>query len=205
MKSITRIVVIMLLALLAISVSLVAAQTETVSDEIAGIATQVSLNGNLVDNGDDTYTLTLEEVGSFASWALSSPSFRSVLYPTEQFALDWSSAPELSVEAVLQFQSSADVTLLEDAFEATLNMVISSPAFDPETNTLTYIATIDMNSIEGIAAVKGEITLPETLSFENAGLFVIMNDGFLESLVQGRQDRFNVRGFSVNSCWPVGC
>jgi hypothetical protein len=93
---------------------------------------QEAANGTFVKNADGNYTLTLYNVVPYTMYYSDPPEQIAGFYPMESF-----------VAAFKWRYSNASLSLLDaDENEDTVILAISSPRYDNQTGTLTYMARI---------------------------------------------------------------
>lgn len=182
-----------LVFVLALFASLSLAQdAETADSDLAGALVQVVPSASLVDNGDETWTLTLNEVSSYSSLVLSSPSFFASNYPLIDIELDWSFAEDLTAEAVI----IAD----EGSFELTLG----APVFNMDENTFSYVVTALVYTPATVdPKAKGPAETPSTIN--NLSLILNIDNDFLSTFAAARTDRLSsARGGNDKGCLIPG-
>ncbi len=176
MKNVARVLILVLLVALLAPMTVSNAQDgegdPLVAVEISAVYFQSAASGSLVDNGNDTYTLTLNEVGPSILWLASMPAPKIQELNLEPFAASWAASPDLSAEAAL---SAAGVDV---------ELTLSAPSYDAEANSITYVATV-----VSYAAVDGsKADLPE--SFDAANLSIAWSFDFQGGLVAGTMVRY---------------
>lgn len=107
-------------------------------------------SGTFADNGDQTYTLTLEEVPLEILRFENTPALKMRRVDTGGFATSWALVPDLSTAAVM------DTEGLE------IDLTLSAPAYDPGAGTLAFHAVVDQLSF--LEPSKDKPTVPETFS-----------------------------------------
>ena len=171
MKLFTRFMLVTIF-LLGLSVAAVNAQDATFPADLAGVMVQPAEGGTLVDNGDGTYLLTLEGVGSITSWLFNAPFVNAGRADTLSLSLDWAANPDgLIGSGVL------------DVEEATILMSLSNPAYDDQAGTLSYTATVD--TVFPFVELKD--AAPE--EFGHVTLFITLNADFISGLDTGYETR----------------
>lgn len=173
MKNVIRLFAVVLLVVLVLPLVPVSAQDGgegegLVASEATAVYFQTATAGSLADNGDGTYTLTLQGVGAQVAWIMSAPSMAIQQQSNVNLAKQWAAAEGLSTGAVLQVG------------DLNIQLTLTAPAYDEATSTETYVATVGE-----IAAPEGvkEPELPT--SFDAASLSVAWSIEFQNGLVDG--------------------
>lgn len=168
-----RVFVLLSLALLLLIVPTAAAQ-DAAEEEItiapSIIMAQEATSGVLVDNGDETYTLTLEGVDE------SLPYLMDDTEAPDGGVLE--SAKLLDAWAAVEGLASQGAVLQTP--EATVLVTLSAPVFDFISGSVSYTVTV-----EGVVQEEGapEVLLPEV--FEEATLYIIVSEEFWAGLAEG--------------------
>lgn len=158
------------LLLLLIPSALAQEASEEVVIEPSIIMTQEASSGVLVDNGDGTYTLTLEGVDESLPYLIDNGDAPDAgVLETAKVMDAWAAVEGLSVQgAVLQ---TADATVL---------VTLSAPVFDFISGSVSYTASVD-----AIVQEEGapEVALPEV--FEETTLYILVSEEFWAGLAEG--------------------
>lgn len=175
MKTLSRIAIFILLVILILPMALVGAQEEdrlVVPEDVAGFYVVNAAAGTLVDNGDETYTLTLESVPEHTPAVAESPMMLAWRVGTQNLVNNWADSPDgLEGMAMLEIE------------DATLWLTLTAPKYDEELN-LSFTASI--TDIFFVEAVKE----PEPLEvFDEATLFIRMDYDFETGLQDGAIER----------------
>jgi hypothetical protein len=194
MKIATRITALILICLFVIPLAGISAQEDVsgFSDELSGFIVQPAFSGEFVDNGDDTYTLSLESAVEFNSWIVMLPEFFSANHSLAEFAGDWSFSDEMAAEAVLQLG------------DMSITLTLSTPVYYLVDGTFSY--TVVVEEIVSDTVAKGGPSLPET--FANATLIIQLDAQFATDYMAARQGRLlETRPDVQNACapWPSPC
>lgn len=169
-----RVLVLLSLALLILIVPTLGAQ-DSAAEENSVIAPSIIMaqeasSGVLVDNGDDTYTLTLEGVDESLPYLMDDAEAPDGGVLESAKLLDaWAAVEGLASEgAVLQTP------------EATVLVTLSAPVFDFISGSVSYTVIV-----EGVVQEEGapEVLLPEV--FEESTLFIIVSEEFWAGLAEG--------------------
>ena len=169
-----KLVYVALILVLLASLSSVFIQADDEMIEKSGAFTQHTDSGTFVDNGDDTFTLTLNGIGENSAWLISAPNKTAGLTPNIMYADLWNAVPD-------GMEASAVIT----TEEYLLLLTVSSPAFDMDTDAMSYVAVIDEIIYRGSEELKGDPEVPE--SFDEAAMFVLMDNAFLENWAAGAE------------------
>jgi hypothetical protein len=170
MKTPARIVVFTLLFALVLPLASVGALKDDVDipEDLAGFYVLDATSGTLIDNGDETYTLTLHEVPQDIQSVINAPYLSTWRYESLSLVSDWAANPDgLEASAVLEFEG------------VTLWVTLTVPAYDDETGTMSFTARI--TSIYEADAKESET--PET--FDAVTLFICMDYDFATGLLAG--------------------
>jgi hypothetical protein len=187
MKTVIRLIVVAWLIVLVLPLVPVGAQGEGLlpAPGITAVFYQSATSGSFVDNGNGSYTLTLEGVGVEVIWLISSPSLQVYRVDAATLVADWAAAPEsLSTSAVLE---TADLNI---------QMTLSSPVYDAVAGTQTYQATV--SQVMAIVESKDEPALPET--FDSANLSIAWGLEFQDGLVAGIEKRYEGMRATPEQC-----
>ena len=191
MKITKRVGLFFVAMILVLSVGFVSAQDNratafTAPENLTGIMVQEISSGAFVANDDGTYNLIINDASEVNAWAISQPAFEVAQYPTVEMASDWAFAEDLEVTATLALG------------EVFIELTLSNPAFDADTNVFSYTASI--NSTLGLEEGKDGLVMPET--FSNGSLFVLLDASFVNDLINARIARFaSARNISKNGCF----
>ncbi|MBN1565342.1 MAG: hypothetical protein JXA10_15965 [Anaerolineae bacterium] len=123
---------------------------------------QSANSGEFVDNGDDTYTLTLNAADPQITIINTALPLSVSQLDTFGFMTNWAAAGDISVEATLQVD------------DLNIRLILSQPTYDLETLTQTFVATV----VEVVSLAGAEGTLPKkgftlaTLAFAPAEDFL---------------------------------
>lgn len=148
-----------------------AAEEEVVLTPVI-IMAQEATSGVLVDNGDGTYTLTLEGVSEDLPYLLDSDTPDAGVLETAKVMDAWAVVEGLTAEgAALQTP------------EATVLVTLSAPVFDFISGSVSYTAVV-----EGVVQEEGqpEVALPEV--FEEATLYILASQEFWAGLAEGYEE-----------------
>lgn len=179
MKTIVRITILVLLLALALPIIPASAQDGEEEVSLVGISSvylQDATSGSFEDNGDGTYTLTLNEASEQFTWVITSPGLGIQHFSTETIVLNWSEVEDLSTEAVLSVEN--------------LNILLqlSAPTFAD--GTQTYIAMVTE-----IRALDGAKDPEVPMAFDAAELSISVSQEFESGLFQGVVMRYEgIRG-----------
>jgi hypothetical protein len=189
MKNAIRLIIAVLMFVSAFAA--VSAQDENVyiaPENTLGSLVLTTESGTFTENEDGTFTLTLNEVGDFASWVVVMPQIQNALYRTEQFAQDWAYDNEdISAEAYLA---------LEDG--ATLGLTLTN--IEIEDGTIAYNA--ELTSTERIEEGKSGLELPE--AFNAASLVITLDEVFVSNFLTAHLERLSTTR-NLQECFPVLC
>lgn len=177
MKAVVRTLVIVLLLAALSPLALVGAQDGGEDQNAAPVAAGAYYlefdTGTFEALEDDAYLLTLDGVENEIVWIMTVPELSINALNNVNFNNNWAAADELSTDAVL---------LVGDL---TIDMVVSSPAYDEESGVQTYEVTeVSVTSDAG----EEEPELP--LEFESASLSLAWSDAFQEGLLRGVENLF---------------
>lgn len=171
MKTVVRILVVCLLLTVALPLALVNAQGDggeyTMAPTISAVYYIPATAGSF-EEVDDAYLLTLAGVAEEIEWIMASPMLSIYTFSNVNFNAQWVANDELVADAVLQV---ADLNV---------QLALSSPAYDVDTGTQTYVA--EVTDIIGPADAK-EIELP--MEFEAVTLTIAWTDEFQGGLIDG--------------------
>ncbi len=173
MKTVVRILVVSVLLAVVFPLSLVHAQDG--GDEAPNMVPTFSAvyfipasAGAFEDQGDDIYLLTLEGVENEISWIMTTPVLSIRTFDNYNLVGQWAAAEGLVTNAVLQVE---DLNVL---------LSLSSPTYDMETGTQTYVASVD--EIISLGDVK-DPELPMT--FDAVNLSIEWSPAFQDGLILG--------------------
>jgi hypothetical protein len=160
---------------LALPLALAGAQEED-AVEFNGFYTLLATSGTLADNGDDTYTLTLESVPEVAPWVttVESGSMFAGRDTTVRLTGNWAAVPEgLEGSAVMETDGN------------TFWLTLSKPMYDIELGVLGFTAVI-----EDLYAAEESKDGPQVpASFGAATLFLQTDYEFEAALLLGFEAR----------------
>jgi len=129
-------------------------------------------SGSFADNGDGTYTLTLEGSPANFVWLINDPVLRVYRLGTQSVVDNWAASEGLVAEAMLE------------ADQLNAHLELNAPTFDG--SVLTFVATVsDVTTVED---TKDEPSLPET--FGAANLSIRWTVEFQTGLATGVMTRF---------------
>jgi len=168
-----RVFALLSLALLLLVVPSALAQDAATEETVLPptiIMVQEATSGVLVDNGDGTYTLTLEGVSEQLPYLMDNAENPDAgILETAKVMDAWAVVEGLTAEdAVLQIP------------EATVLVTLSAPVFDFISGSVSYTAIV-----EGVVQEEGaeEIPLPEV--FEETTLYILAFEEFWTGLAEG--------------------
>ena len=165
--------------------------TEETTSALMGAIVQQAASGALVDNEDGTYTLTLAGISPFSAWFLSAPDFAAGQNDSLAFAEEWAAAPEgLTAVGLLAFAEDPDV--------ATIDLTLSTPVYDPENGSVTYIVTIEGFTLFDLEVNTDKVEAPA--EFTGATLFIVLDDAFGEGWSAGAAARAEGTRDSSQGC-----
>jgi hypothetical protein len=172
MKSVNRLLVVVLLIALALPLIPAAAQDggegEELTATVVAVYFQTASAGSFADNGDGTYILTLQGIDPQVVWLVSNPALAIQQQNNANLARQWAAAEGLIANAVLQVG------------DLNIQLTLTSPAYDETAMTETYAATVvEIVAPEGVK----EPELPT--SFEAANLSISWSVDFQSGLVLG--------------------
>jgi hypothetical protein len=184
-----RLTVFIFIVLMMLPLMLASAQEGSFPEDTFGAVVQTARSGSFDDNGDGTYTLTLNGVREFATIFFATPSVVTARYDTTSLLNDWSAREEgeeqLFGQAVLELENMS------------VNMDVTATDYDA--GVFTYSAIIT----DIITDAKDD-ELPDT--FEEAALFVIVDKDLADGLQAGRTYfRENHREVTTSTCWLPNC
>jgi hypothetical protein len=131
---------------------------------------QTATSGTFTDNGDDTYTLKLEDVAPNTVFVSAVPSLGIMQIDTEAFAKSWQAGgADLTAQAVIELD------------KVTIFATLSEPVMDGQ--SLTYQATID--NILPVGAQSGDTDLEAPEAFKTANLLISGDDNLIKALESG--------------------
>jgi hypothetical protein len=173
MKTVTRLLVFVILFLFVFPLSIAGAQDDSggelpVVPEMSAIYYLTAASGSFADQGDGTYLLTLEGVGADITWIMTSPSLAIQQQSSANLSMQWSSADALTTDAVIE------------AAGLNIAMTLGAPTYDEAAGVQTYVATV--TNINAPAGVK-EPDVPAT--FDTASLSMAWSLDFQNGLVSG--------------------
>jgi hypothetical protein len=178
MKALARITVLIVLAALVLPLATVGAQDDDgvrllSSPQISAVYLQTATTGSFADNGDGTYTLTLEGVGAEILWIFNSPGLQIVSLQAQGLMADWAAAEDLATDATLEIES------------LNIMLELSSPSYDAEAGVQTYSAVI--GELVSLEDSKDEPDLPE--AFDAGNLVIAWSQEFEAGLLTGFEAR----------------
>lgn len=172
MKALVRLTVMLVVVALVLPLATVGAQggegDELLAPEISAVYFQTATSGAFADNGDGTYTLTLEGVGPEIVWIMNTPVLSVQRLDNTNFNTQWGSAEGLEGEAVLEING------------LNVLLTLSAPTYDGAA-VQTYQAVV--TDIVAAEETKDAPELP--MSFENAYLSIVWSVDFQNGLVAG--------------------
>lgn len=174
MKNVFRFILV--LALSAASLMVVAAQDVevTVDPATSGVFTQEISEGAFVDNGDDTFTLTINDVSEFTDWVFIAPNVDAGEWETLFLSSYWSAIDGLEATATLR---TTDVTAI---------LTLSAPTYNSEEATLSYTASIDNIFYTQLTVAEDSKDDPAIAeAFSDATLTIIADADFVQGLNDG--------------------
>jgi hypothetical protein len=174
MKTVVRLMLVVVLLALAVPLFPAGAQDggeedELLAPEMSAIYFQTADGGSFVDNGDGTYTLTLEGVGAEITWIMTEPTLAVQTINNTNFNAHWNAAEGLVTDAVLGIEGF------------NIHLTLSMPTYDEATGVQTFVATV--NQIVPAVESKDEPELPMT--FDSAKLSIAWTVDFQSGLVLG--------------------
>lgn len=172
MKFSLRVLILVIVLVAALPVSLVTAQDGGEDDVMlmaVGSYLQSAEGGEFVDNGDGTYTLTLDGVAEEMLYMANVPVPSLRTTPTWSFVSNWAAVADLTADAVLE------TGLLN------IRLELSTPAY--ENGTLSFTATV--TELVALAELEEgvELALPDK-GFGAARLLIVPTIEFQMARVQ---------------------
>ena len=176
MKNVFRFM--MVLALLAASLMVVAAQDDVeivIDPATSGVFTQDITSGTWVDNDDETFTLTINDVAEYTDWVFIAPNVDAGQFETLFLSNFWGAVDGLSATATLRTDNVTAV------------LTLTSPVLDLEANTLSYTATVDNIFFTDLDfALENDKATPELAAeFSDATLSIIADADFITGINEG--------------------
>ncbi len=131
---------------------------------------QTATSGTLTDNGDDSYTLKLDDVAPNTVFVSAAPSLAIMQIDTESFAKSWQAGgADLTSQAAIELD------------QVTIMATLSEPVMDG--TSLTYQATLDDKLPGGAQSGDTDVEIPET--FKTVNLLISGGDNLIKALESG--------------------
>jgi hypothetical protein len=172
MKSVARLVIVMVLFALVLPIASISAQEgedDVVYAEPAGTYWLTAASGSFADQGDGAYLLTLESVAAQVRWISTAPALSMAMLDNANLNAQWAASEGLVTDALLSAEG------------LDIHMVIGSPVYDGAASVQTYAVT-DVT----VTDPTGEDKEPELpMTFGEAELLISWNLAFQSGLLQG--------------------
>ncbi|MBN1284053.1 MAG: hypothetical protein JXB47_01500 [Anaerolineae bacterium] len=172
MKMLSRIGLLMLVVALVLSAAPAGAQEETVAEDLAGFYV-VYVSAGALEETDDGYLLTLEDVEEYLTLVASAPKVFAWREETAFMMDNWAMVPEVTATAMLETGGT------------TAWLMLSAAQYDKEAATLTFDAAVtdiyqESESADPIAGLE---------SLEDVTLFIVTDAAFENALLEGLEMR----------------
>jgi len=172
MKTIARILVVIVVLAAVLPLASVSAQEGEGVQSVVGVSGVYfysAASGSFAEQDDGMYLLTLEGVGPNIIWILQEPYLSSQNLSSANLVDQWAASEGLEGQAVLQIGN------------LNVSMMLSAPTYDADNEIQTFTANV--TSVISLAGDEKEPAVPE--SFEAATLTIAWTTAFQEGLLQG--------------------